>query len=537
METFDYVVVGAGSAGCVVAERLSANGRHSVLVLEAGGRDTSPWVRLPLGYGKSFYHPRLNWRYYSAPQPALNGRRDYWPRGRVLGGSGSINALVWARGLRQDYDDWAAAGASGWDGAAAFAAFDEIETRVSADGARAGAGPMIVQDVGAQLHPANRHFFAAVREAGLPETVDCNDPDAPEGATRYRITTRRGLRHSAARAFLHPALGRPNLVLRCGAEVARITLEGRRATGVAYRWRGQARRVAARREVVLCAGAVTSPRLLQLSGIGPGPLLQRMGLPVVLEAPQVGGNLQDHLGINYYFRATEPTLNNQLRPLWGRALVAARYALTRGGPLALSVNQCGGFFRSDPGLALPDQQLYFNPVSYTTTPSGTRNIVKPDPFAGFIIGFQPTRPTSRGRIDISSPDPAAAPDIQPNSLESAADRAAVIAGGRLCRRLMQTAALGRLTESALEPDLRQLDDDAILEDFRARCGTVFHPVGTCAMGRDPQRSVVDPQARVHGMEGLRVIDASIFPNITSGNTNAPTIMAAWRAARQMTETP
>lgn len=529
MASYDYIIIGAGSAGCVLAERLSASGRHSVLVLEAGERDRSPWVRLPLGYGKTFFHPELNWRYRSDADPGLGGRSDYWPRGKVVGGSSSINALVWVRGLPNDFDDWAEAGATGWDWPLARRTFEAMETRVRADGRREGSGPLHVQDVSDQIHRVNRHFFAGAAEAGLPRTDDCNGAEA-EGATSYRITTRNGLRHSAARAYLAPALKRPNVTLRTGVTVERIGFEGRRAREVHLRGRAGAETLRAGREIILSAGAVTSPRLLQLSGIGPADLLREHGIAVRADAPHVGGNLQDHLGLNYYFRATEPTLNNDLRPLWGKAMAAVRYALTRRGPLALSVNQCGGLFRSRPGLNAPDQQIYFNPVSYTTTPSGTRNVVNPDPFPGFIIGFQPSRPTSRGRIDISSADPEAAPRIRPNSLATEEDRAAVIAGGRLCRRIVETPALEGLIDRALEPDLRTLEDDAILEDFRRRCGSVYHPVGTCRMGADPARSVVDPRLRLHGFDGLRVVDASIFPNITSGNTNAPTMMAAHHAA-------
>jgi choline dehydrogenase len=280
---------------------------------------------------------------------------------------------------------------------------------------------------------------------------------------------------------------------------------------------------------------VSSPRLLQLSGIGPAMLLKSQGITPLLDAPQVGGNLQDHLGINYYFRATEPTLNNALRPFLGKVRAALHYALARRGPLALSVNQCGGFLRSTPDHPHLDQQLYFNPVTYTTSPSGKRTVIQPDPFPGFIIGFQPCRPTSRGRIDISANDPDAPPRIRPNSLHTEEDRAQVVAGGLLCQRLMRTEALTRLVDRAMAPDLRQMGADDILADFRERCGTVFHPVGTCAMGPEAAGAVVSPRLKVHGFEGLRVVDASVFPNITSGNTNAPVMMLAYRAAELILE--
>ena len=529
MADYDFIIVGAGSAGCVLAERLTRSGRHRVLLLEAGGRGRSPWISLPLGYGKTFYNGSVNWKYHTETESTLAGRSGYWPRGKGVGGSGAINALVYARGLPSDFDDWEANGAVGWGWRTVEAAYSALETQVAPDGSKIGAGPIHVQDVSDQIHVSNRHFFAAVKELGLPQTDNINAPGG-EGAAVYRINTSGGRRMHSARACLSPALRRPNLTLMTDAFVERIHFDGRRAVSVQAKVKGKPRLLSAGQEIILSAGAVTSPRLLQLSGIGPLALLKQHGIDPVLDAPEVGGNLQDHLGINYYFKATEPTLNNALRPFHGKLRAAAQYALARRGPLALSVNQCGGYFRSTADLPAPDQQLYFNPVTYTTTPDGKREVIQPDPFAGFILGFQPSRPTSRGRIDIRSADPHDAPLIQPNSLATEEDRAQVVAGGMLCQRLARTEALQRLIKTPMEPDIRRLSADEILADFRERCGTVFHPVGTCRMGADPKTAVVCPQLRVHGINGLRVIDASVFPNITSGNTNAPTMMLAHRAA-------
>lgn len=529
MADYDYIIIGAGSAGCVLAERLSASGRHKVLVLEAGGRGRSPWITLPLGYGKTFFDPNVNWQYNSEAEEALAGRKGYWPRGKGVGGSGAINALVYARGLPRDFDDWAAAGATDWGWGRVQTTYETMETQVSADGTRQGNGRMQVQDVSDQIHPANRHFFAAAKEMGLPVTDNINGVQS-EGAAVYRINTSGGRRMHSARAFLAPALKRQNVTLMTHAHVERIVFQGWRATAVQLRHRGRSVTLQAGREIILSAGAVDSPRILQLSGIGPTETLQRFGITTLVNAPHVGGNLQDHLGINYYFRATEPTLNNVLSPFVGKLRAALQYALTRRGPLALSVNQCGGYFRSEPDLAQPDQQLYFNPVTYSTAPANKRNVVRPDPFAGFIISFQPSRPTSRGRIDIGGADPTAAPLIRPNSLATEEDRSQVIAGGQLCQKLMNTTALRQLVKSAMAPDLYTMSRDDILADFRERCGTVFHPVGTCRMGADPATSVVCPRLKLHGMAGLRVVDASVFPNITSANTNAPTMMLAHRAA-------
>lgn len=526
---FDYIIVGSGSAGSVLAERLSADRTARVLVLEAGGSDRKFFIKMPIGYGRTFFDERINWKYETEPESAIDSRRSYWPRGRVIGGSSSINAMVYCRGLPVDFDSWEKLGNAGWGWSDVLPYFQRSERRVDAQGNAAQGGPLYVSDVSAELHPLRRHFFAAAREVGLPYTEDFNG-SSPEGVGSYQINTWKGMRCSAADAFLRPALQRDNLRLMTHALVHRVLFEGRRAVGVEFEQDGQVFVAHARREVILSAGAVNSPQLLQLSGVGPAELLKRHGIPVVLDNEAVGGQLQDHLGINYYYKATEPTLNNLLHPMHGKLWAGLRYVLTRKGPLSVSVNQSGGFVRADALGSAPDTQLYFNPVTYSTAPEGKRPLMNPDPFAGFIISFQPCRPKSRGRIDIRSADPRVSPQIRPNYLSEPEDVEAVIAGGRLIQQMVRTQALRGLIKEAIEPDLGGMSDEQILEDFRQRCGSVFHPIGTCGMGPDARTSVVDTRLRVHGIERLRVVDASIFPTITSGNTNAPTIMVAQKAA-------
>ena len=533
MEAFDHVIVGAGSAGCALAERLSRDPRARVLLIEAGGSDRRLRVKVPIGYGMAFHDPAVNWRLTADPDPGLDGRAVYVPRGRVLGGSSAINAMVYVRGLPADYEDWRAAGNPGWGWDEVAAAFARLETRVAPDGAETGGGPVRVADRAAEYHPLKRRFLAAAREAGLPLTADMNGP-SPEGVGAYALTTRQGLRWSAADAFLRPALRRPNLALRTGLTVTRLRIEGGRAVGVEARdGRGGAHAFGARYGVVLAAGAVGSPQILQLSGVGPGALLQRLGLPVVLDNPAVGGGLQDHLGVNYFYRSREPTLNQAFGTWPGRIAAALAFALARRGPFSLGVNQMGGMVRSRPDAPAPDMQLYFNPLSYSGTFAGKRPLMRPDPFPGFIISFNPCRPTSRGRIDLASPDPAAPPRIAPGYLSTNEDVAQVLAGARLVGRLQETAALRALLAAPPAFDPSRASEAEILADFRARAGSVFHLCGTCRMAARADGGVVDARLRLHGIDGLRVADASAFPNVTSANTNAPTLMLAARAGEMI----
>lgn len=525
MDAFDYIVVGGGTAGCVVASRLSANGRHKVLLLEAGGSDRRFWVQLPVGYGRTFNDPRVNWMYQAEPDEALAGRRGFWPRGKVLGGSGSINAMVYYRGLPGDFDDWRALGNPGWGFEDVRPIFESFEDRSAGHAARRGA--IHITDVSSDAHPLCQSFIGSCRALGYP-TQDFNAPEG-EGVGIYQITTKSGRRDSTARSYLHPALKRNNLTLRLRAQVLRILFEGRRAVGVSYRHASGTLEARAAKGVILCGGAVNSPQLLQLSGIGERALLGRHGIDVIADSPAVGRNLQDHLAVSYFYRSKVPTLNDEFLPLFGKLKVALRYLLTRRGPLAMSVNQAGGFVRSDASKARPNLQLYFNPISYTAQ-GLERRLLNPDPFSAFLLSFNACRPRSRGHLEIRSANPLDAPAIYPNSLGREEDLADVSAGMQLLRQIAATAPLSRFVESEMLPGKAVQSDAELLQDFRARAGTVFHPVSTCRMGPDPASAVVDASLRVYGVEALRIIDASVFPSVTSGNTNAPTIMVAEKGA-------
>jgi choline dehydrogenase len=527
---FDYVVVGAGSAGCVLANRLTADGRHRVLLLEAGGSDRGFWLQMPIGYGRSFYDPRVNWMYRTEPERALGNRQGYWPRGKVLGGSSTINAMVFIRGQPADFDDWRALGNDGWGWADVLPYFRKMEDSSRGESAfRGSGGPLTVTDVSADLHPLCEAYLRAGNEIGFARTDDFNGA-APEGLGLYEITTRDGKRASTASAYLHPAMRRANLRVEMHAHTTRIAFEGRRATGVEYVQHGKTHTVTAAREVILCAGAINTPQLLQLSGIGPAALLQSIGIAVRHDVSAVGRHLQDHLCIDHLYRARVPTLNQALRPWHGKLRAGLRYVLARRGPLALSVNQGGGFVRSRPGLARPNLQLYFSPLSYLRAPPGERPLMSPDPDPGFLLSAQQCRPASRGCIELRSGDPLAPPKIIPNSLSVERDLDDLIEGALLLRRLAAAPSLAAVIDAELHPGPAVVSREAQADDIRARASTVFHPVSTCRMGRDPNDAVVDATLKVHGLASLRVIDASVFPAITSGNTNAPTIMVAEKGA-------
>jgi choline dehydrogenase len=527
----DYIIVGAGSAGCVLADKLSANSKNRVIVVEAGGEDRSFWISTPIGYGRLFYDKGVNWCYTTEPDPSLDGRTSHWPRGRVLGGSSSINALVCIRGRSEDYEDWAnATDDSRWGAAAmadCFRAFDDNDA--GANEWRRTGGVFPIHSIKGRSHPLTENFLDACAEIGIPRNADFNG-ESQEGVGLYQINTRGGKRVSAADAFLRPAMRRSNLTVLKRARALRLSVHDNRCTGIVVERNERQDSLVARKEVILAAGAIDSPKLLQISGIGDARRLGELGIQVHVDNPNVGANLQDHVGLNYYFRSKVPTLNQELSPIIRRFWNGARYLLTRSGPLSLSVNQGGAFFKTSPGRALPNMQLYLQLITTLNGQGRSRPLLAPDPFPAFTLGLSNTRPKSRGSIHISSADPLTPPRIDASAYGATEDLDEMVEAVEFIRKLVSTKALSGVTDSEIVPgpDVQSRAD--LVDDIIQRTGTVYHPSCTCAMGKDPKTSVLDSELRVRGIDGLRVVDASSFPNIVSGNLNVPVMMLAVQAS-------
>ncbi len=524
----DYIIIGAGSAGCVVANKLTLKG-FKVVLIEAGGWDNKLFIQTPIGYGMTFTDERVNWAYNAEPDPGLGNRGSYMPRGKIIGGSSSINAMVYCRGIAGDYDDWQTATNGEWGYDHVKPIFESFERRVDVDGNEHGQGALYVSKRDRDYHPITKHFLASCAQAGLPITDNMNC-DNPVGFGHYEINTKHGWRCSSAKAFLHPIKNHPNIRIITNALVEKILMTDKTASGVAYYIGNQRFELHCAREVILSAGAFGTPQILQLSGIGAGALCQQMGIENIMDNPNVGRHLQDHLGINYYYRANIPTLNQDLGTWAGRIKNALLFGLFRTGAFSLSVNQMGGMVKSDESLARPDTQLYLNPLSYSGEYNGKRLLLKPDAWAGFILSFNPCRPQSRGHVAISSPDFRAHPKIHPNYLSHPDDIANVLASARLIGRIQETPALKNILSAPPKFDVHRATDEQILTDFRARSGTVFHPSCTARMAKNANDGVVDARGRVFGIANLRIADASIFPNITSANTNAPAILVGHKIA-------
>lgn len=520
MADFDYIIVGAGSAGCVLANRLSQ--KHRVLLLEAGGRDNYHWIHIPVGYLYCIGNPRTDWGFRTAPEPGLNGRSLLYPRGKVLGGCSSINGMLYLRGQAADYDNWRQMGCTGWGWDDVLPYFKRHEDYVEGASDLHGAGgEWRVENQRLQWDLLD-DWLEAAHQAGLPKTDDFNTGDN-EGVGYFRVNQKAGWRWNTARAFLRPAAG-PNLKVETHAHTEHLLIEDGRAVGVAYRQGGQTHRARAAAEVILSAGAIGSPQILQLSGIGPANLLQRHGISVLRDIPGIGANLQDHLQIRCAWKISGArTLNTMSASLWGKAKIAAEYALFRTGPMSMSPSQLGAFAKSRPDLATPDLEYHVQPLSLEAFGGDL------DPFDAFTASVCNLRPESRGHVQITSRDPRAHPEIRPSYLSTEGDRQTAVASIRLTRNIVAQQALARYRPEEFKPG-PTLETDAELAVAAGNISsTIFHPVGTVRMGSDTA-APLDSALKMKAVGGLRVVDASVMPTITSGNTNSPTIMIAEKAA-------
>jgi choline dehydrogenase len=528
---FDYVIAGAGTAGCVLANRLSADPDVSVLLLEAGGKDNWHWIHIPVGYLYCIGNPRTDWCYTTEAEEGLNGRSILYARGKVLGGCSSINAMLYLRGQSRDYDEWAAlTGEAGWSWERVLPLFKTSEDHWRGASAIHGAGGEWRVERQRLRWDILDRFADAAEQAGIPKVADFNGGDNT-GVSRFEVNQRRGLRWSASKAFLRPVQHRPNLTVLTGAMIDRVIFDGTRATAIELLHKNERGRAQAGSEVILAAGSIGSPAILQRSGVGPGALLQQQGIPVVRAMAGVGGNLQDHLQLRSIFKVQGIRTLNQIANSWlGLARMGLEYALFRSGPLSMAPSQLGLFARSDPALETPDLEYHVQPLSLDKFGEPLHR------FPAFTASVCNLRPTSRGTVTIRSPDPDAPPRIAPGYLSTDQDRRVAAAAVRLTRRIVAMDALKPFAPEELLPGTHHQSDDALARAAGDIGTTIFHPVGSCRMGRASEAlAVVDPRLRVRGIEGLRVVDASIMPTITSGNTNSPTLMIAEQGARMIRE--
>ena len=521
----DFVVVGAGSAGCVVANRLSADPKVKVVLLEAGPADRNPWIHIPVGYFKTIHNPSVDWCYKTEPDPGLNGRSIEWPRGKVLGGSSSLNGLLYVRGQPQDYDRWRQMGNKGWAWEDVLPLFKRAESNErGADEFHGDDGPLSVSNMRIQ-RPITDAWVAAAQSAGYKFNPDYNGAEQ-EGVGFFQLTSKNGRRCSAAVAYLNPVKSRENLQIITRAQVEKVVFDGTRASAVQYRDRsGALQTIKANREIILSGGAINSPQLLMLSGIGEKEQLAEHGIDVVADLPGVGKNLQDHLQARLVYKCNEPTLNDEVSSLWGQARIGLKYLMFRAGPMTMAASLATGFMKTHEDLETPDVQFHVQPLSAENPGKGA------DKFSAFTMSVCQLRPESKGEIRLASSDGRTYPKIIPRYLSTETDCRTIVAGVNIARTIARHAPLTSKISEEFRPhaDLPMDDYEATLDWARNNTASIYHPTGTCKMGND-KSAVVDDQLRVHGIQGLRIADCSIMPEIVSGNTNAPAIMIGEKAS-------